>query len=704
MDIKIPFYLPFLFAGIIDSLMFLFLSVRGKKRYLYLWTVGWVLFFLRAVFDMFFLFLPWEGFVFLGRLSMLSGTCFFLAGSVTFSGFNPKRNRFLLPIIPGAYVLVALASGFQDLIVIVPVYIFNGIAFIALGIFFFKRWHIWKAGRFHLGFVLIIWGVNELVAAVLPKTVGSSPWAYLFSAFYAILIAFFFIINYYDQLLGLHRESINLYDSLFHGNRAVMFLMHPDTGRILDMNDSALEFYGYRKEDFSKLTVFDLACGEEERVKKNINNTLQSNTFHFESRHKTAEGKERDVEIFMGTLRVEGKQALFSIVYDISARKMIMQDMENANAELEKANTVKQEFMANISHELRTPLNGILGMASLLKTTNLTDEQKNYLEMINRSGEGLFRVISDILSFSDIVSKDFTLEMVEFDLWENLEWILKRFRGEAEDKGLRVTFHYHPDVPRRVISDKLRFNQICINLLSNAIKFTESGWVELSVDVEDGITVINVADSGVGIEKDNLESIFGLFNLGVSTYTKRYAGAGIGLAIVKELTDKLQGTVSVESTPGVGSVFTVRVPLQKAPEEEIEPIPMVEETGAVILPSTLKVLVAEDEAINRMYIEEFLRLKGIAVVSVQTGEEALQKALKEDFDIILMDISMPKMNGLEATREIRLKEKGNTPVIALTAYTLPEDIRSCMDAGMNDFLPKPVDETMLLAMLQKYSS
>ena len=398
-----------------------------------------------------------------------------------------------------------------------------------------------------------------------------------------------------------------------------------------------------------------------------------------------------------------GKTVLTSIVSDITERKRAERDLETARDELEKANIIKQEFMANISHELRTPLNGILGMASLLKATELNEEQLNYLDMINVSGENLFRVISDILNFSDIVSKDFELEISDFNLRDHLEGILRRFRAEAESKNLDLRFSFDDDVAGYVRTDKVRVSQIFLNLISNAVKFTEKGNIEVSVHAEGRDTVISVSDTGVGIEKNNLDAIFGMFTLGVSAYTKRYAGAGVGLAIVKELVDKLEGTISVESDLGEGSMFTVRLPLEAVSAETVEiPVPLVERRDEKIKTENLRILVAEDEVINRMYIEEFLRLQGVDVVSVRTGLEALERASEETFDIILMDISMPRMNGLEAAQGIRSRETDRTPIIALTAYTYPEDIRRCMEAGMDDFLPKPVDENRLMEVIRKY--
>lgn len=702
MDIVLPFIVVKVFAGAVITAAFAFLAFREKETYLIRWTLGWLFFFSWGLLDLLHIYFNYPALLFFSRLLLLIGGFFLLEGTLYFLNVTIRRFWPAAAVITVLFALEAAVFGFTYVPVTVPVFFFNALIFTATGYAFFKTRLLRGVSKVIIGVVLVIWGLQIFAAAVFILLVGRGDWFYLSTGFYIIIIALFMVISYFDRVRSLREESEARYRSLFHENRAVMFIIDPENMKILDMNRAALDFYGYERDKLADLSVFDISYLDKREVKDRINKIISSRTRRFESVHKTADGSDREVEVLSGTIVLDGRTVLSSIVFDITERKKTERQMESAKDELEKANAVKQEFMANMSHELRTPLNGILGMASLLKASDLTEEQHNYLDMINVSGENLYRVISDILNFSDIVSKEFELEFSKFNLREHLEGILNRFRVEAAAKDLDMRFQYGAGVPRKVSSDKLRLSQIFVNLISNAIKFTETGWVKVLVDCDGPMTVITVADSGVGIEKSSLDAIFGMFTLGVSTYTKRYAGAGIGLAIVKELVDKLGGSISVESSPGEGSEFTVRLPLQVVEEEPETPAQAVGGTEEGFEAENLRILVAEDEVINRMYIEEFLRLHKAEVVSVRTGEDALAKALAEHFDLILMDISMPKMNGLEAAEQIRSMEKVRIPIIALTAYTYPEDIKRCMDAGMDDFIAKPVDEKRLIEMVRKF--
>ena len=502
MDFKISFYITLLFAGIVETIVFMLLSIREKNRYLYIWTLGWGLFFLRAVLELVYAFRPWIGFLLMSRLSLLAGTCFLLLGTMMFREIRIRRSWLLFLCVIGAYSVFVTASRLQYLPMVIPVYVIIGLFFLFTWFLLIRSPILGRTGKYLVGWVFFIWGLKELLAGFFPLSIGSSPWSHLISGFCSILIAVGTIVSYFDRIRIEHADSEERYRSLFQENRAPMLTFDPVTKEILDMNGAALRFYGYAKENIGSLTLYDLAVEDKEIIDQGIEDVLRKGNRRFEIINRTAGGEEKEVEVFNGTVTMGGKTVLTSIVSDITERKRAERELETARCELEKANTVKQEFMANISHELRTPLNGILGMASLLKATELNGEQLNYLDMINVSGENLFRVISDILNFTDIVSKDFELEISDFSLRDHLDGILKRFRAEAESKNLDLRFSFDGDAAEYVRTDKVRLSQIFLNLISNAVKFTEKGSIEVSVHADGRNTVIRVTDTGVGIEKN----------------------------------------------------------------------------------------------------------------------------------------------------------------------------------------------------------
>ncbi len=392
---------------------------------------------------------------------------------------------------------------------------------------------------------------------------------------------------------------------------------------------------------------------------------------------------------------------------DVTQSRQHAYELRAAKEAAEAASAAKASFLATMSHEIRTPMNGIIGMAQLALETDITEEQREYLTWVHTSAESLLAILNDILDFSKIDAGRLDLEQVPFDVAEMARQTVGLFSAQAGSKGLSLKLELAPELPAQVTGDPIRLRQVLTNLISNAMKFTQAGTIRVVIAAlasEDPARVrlqFSVADSGVGIPADKLDMIFSPFSQADSSITRRFGGTGLGLAIAQRLVTMMEGRIWVESTPGQGSTFHFIVSLRPAAPPEVKQkavVVMAARAGA-------RILVAEDTPVNQRLAQTLLSKRGYLVELANDGVEALDKYRAEHFDLILMDMQMPNMDGLEATERIRAWEQENArlriPIVAMTANALEADRQRCLAAGMDDFIAKPFRADELLGVVAR---
>jgi len=426
---------------------------------------------------------------------------------------------------------------------------------------------------------------------------------------------------------------------------------------------------------------------------------------------RRSSGESFPVETSLSKMEINGEIFFNAIIRDVTIQAQAKKELIEAKQLAEDSKELQARFLSNMSHEIRTPMNGILGITRVLQKSKMDAEQQKYLDAIKKSADNLMVIINDILDFSKIEAGKIVIEKTSFNIYDRLEVLKNLLQIKSSEKGVYFEINIEENIPEHIIGDPVRLNQILLNLAGNAIKFTEKGGVTLDVNVlsceNENISIqFEVHDTGIGIPKNRIKDIFSSFTQANSNTTRKFGGSGLGLTITKELIELQGGELKVESAEGIGSTFMFTIDYEIDVQEK-----MIDSTNNNLVEKetlndigVINVLLVEDHDINQMLAIKVLKDWNINVDLAENGLEAVNMVNSNNYDIVLMDISMPIMDGYTATKRIREtlpSPKNGIPIVAMTASALIGENEKCFKAGMNDYVPKPFDADLLLLKIAK---
>ncbi|WP_425044468.1 ATP-binding protein [Primorskyibacter sp. S87] len=511
-----------------------------------------------------------------------------------------------------------------------------------------------------------------------------------------------------NRKLRLHQKEAQKL-SMIARNANDSVILSGREGQIIWVNDAFTRMTGFELSEAIGQTPAELLNCEETNVQTiaAISAAVRDGrAYRGEILNRTRDGRRIWVETNLSPVFDEDGQVevVVSVERDVTAAKNYEAELAQARLAAEEGARTKAEFLATMSHEIRTPMNGVIGMTDLLAETELTPDQLKYTKTIRNSAQALLTIINHILEMSKLDAGKLELDPVEFDLTSCIEDTVLLLGSQAASKGVELQMKLASDLPEKIRGDDGRIRQVLLNLIGNAIKFTEQGYVTIRVSVVEESTNcllgIDVEDTGIGIAPDKIETIFERFAQADAATTRRFGGTGLGLTISRMLVEAMGGRIDVTSNLGVGSCFSVAIPIEAIMEPEVgclSAVPIDQwEVGAL---KGRRVLVAEDNRTNRLLIRKFLEDLPLKLSFAEDGIQAVEQILKLKPDLVFMDMSMPHLSGLDVIRQIRATDLVQPKIIALTANAFDSDRRACSLAGMDGFLTKPVRRTQLLGCM-----
>jgi PAS domain S-box-containing protein len=498
------------------------------------------------------------------------------------------------------------------------------------------------------------------------------------------------------------------YRTIFNATNDTIFIQDPRQGMIIDCNKQALELFGRPREELIganpvQLSPPDHPTFSPEQARRYIQAALEGEPQLFEWLCARPDGTTFWAEVSLRAAEINGRQRLLAVVRDITQRKQAALELQRTRDAAQAATIAKNEFLANMSHEVRTPLNGIMGLSQLLRTTNLTEEQAGYMDMLDGSARNLLALINDILDISKIEAGSLAIQQIPFSLSKLLREVAGMYEKLAAEKGIDFAIQQPDDLPPALVGDPLRLKQVLINLVGNAIKFTRQGVVSVHIhrlhNAAQGSRLrFEVRDSGIGMTPETLQKIFHPFTQADASTARIHGGSGLGLAICRRLSELMGGSIRAESRLGQGSRFIVELPFGQYAGTQDDDQPEVSRPPLQLGPLTI--LLVEDQEVNRTFVQRLLERQGYRITPAADGLMALDLLEREPYDLVLLDIQMPGMGGEEVLARLRQGEqtsREHLPVIALTAHALAGDRERLLESGFDGYISKPVQMDQLLA-------
>ncbi len=522
-----------------------------------------------------------------------------------------------------------------------------------------------------------------------------------------------------DKAEAAHRASVRELETIFSASLVGIILVRE--GRIINANKRMTEMFGYSRKEILESDIhqfFPERQAFRRFVREHLHLLIESDVEQVEYLLKRKDGRTLPCTLSGKAINAANlSQGTVWVIEDITKRKAIEKELEQARVAAEAASVAKSEFLANMSHEIRTPMNGIIGLSNLLLRESIPDSQREHIELIQRSAIRLMTIINDILDFSKLEAGRFELEQQPFSLRSVLKEVIQPVEPTAHRKNLQLRLIIDPDVPEVLVGDQTKLMQVLTNLIDNSLKFTRNGYVTVRVRFKnngrpsEGKLLFEVADTGIGIVPAYHAKVFESFSQADSSHSRKFGGTGLGLSITKGLVELMGGEVWFDSKPNIGTQFYFTLPFvtpESVPHAAIGIKGYTSSSKEFPVPSGQgkRILVAEDEYINKILMRTLLKQAGYHVTVVANGREAVDAWRGGVFDCILMDIQMPEMDGYEAVARIREAEKEDEhiPVIAMTAHAMSGHRKKCLSAGMDDYVAKPIDGATVLQLLRKYLS